>query len=189
MSSVFFATSNSSLLTMCSKQANITKIAICANIAINDMLMCGIQQGFREIYLEKQTKGRWKKVSEKLLSIIINVPTERRGRRAKPQSYYINRIRMSVCLFVCLFVCPLPISSVGFRSGGLAICQKGRDIMPIQGETIKIFIRPTVRTILSGNRTLVEENRPKRAYFYRFLERMTHFLIQYSFTFLNEDRW
>ena len=29
-----------------------------------------------------------------------NLPTERRGRRAKPQSYYINRIRMSVCLSV-----------------------------------------------------------------------------------------
>jgi len=33
--------------------------------------------------------------------------------------------------------------------------------MPIQGEGFGIFIRPTVRTLLSGNRTLVEENRPK----------------------------
>ena len=35
------------------KLANITKIAIFAIIGINDMLMCGIYQGFGELYLDK----------------------------------------------------------------------------------------------------------------------------------------
>ena len=46
-----------------------------------------------------------------------------------------------------------------------------------QGEIINIFIQPTVRTLLSGNRTLVEENRPKMALFWRFLEILTHLHI------------
>ena len=49
-------------------------------------------------------------------------------------------------------------------------------------------VQPNVRTLLSGKRTQLEKNWPKIAYFYRFLEHLIHFPIQYLFKILNEGK-
>ena len=77
-----------------------------------------------------------------------------------PSHIYINKI-MFVCVSVCLSVCLIPNSS----QGNAPIWTY---YIPIEAQFIwegllckKKSARSSVRTLLSGNRTLVEENRPK----------------------------
>ena len=83
-------------------------------------------------------------------------------------SIHINRIRMSVCMFVCLCVCP------GQTFAELERAHK-RCLVEVQfiGKCFYLYlesIRPTVWTLLSKNRTTVEKNDKKSTFLEVFEE-------------------
>ena len=98
------------------------------------------------------------------LSIILKLHIYT-GRRAEgPSLTNINSIRMSVCLDVCL----LAISSGGNRDGGMYRIPIDVEFTPLGPNLYFKSVRPTVRTPVAENRTVVEENYQKSTFFRGF---------------------
>ena len=71
-------------------------------------------------------------------------------------------------MFVCLSVCVIAISSDGNRDVGMYRIPIDVEFNPIRQHLYFKSVRPTVRTPVAENRTVVEENYQKSTFFSGF---------------------